>query len=153
MSQADGLATDDERSRSSCSGSSTIGAAAVRKKAATSDIVLAGRGKGHVSARHCTVTHDEAFSGRAPSARATGDELLICHQLLGSMALQQCGRDVFFGSREFVVIDPMLPYIAKLPSSSRMLLLKVPRQALEARVGRTANSSHSLSNLQIRRIA
>jgi hypothetical protein len=81
----------------------------------------------------------EVVRSRRHIERATGDELLICHQLRGSMALQQCGRDVFLGAGEFVVIDPMLPYVAKLPSSSRMLLLKVPRQALEARIGRTAN--------------
>lgn len=82
----------------------------------------------------------DVVRSRRHIARATDDELLICHQLRGSVALQQGGRDVLLNAGEFTVIDPMLPYIGKFSCSSRMLLLKVPRGALEARVGRTANA-------------
>ena len=76
---------------------------------------------------------------RTPSqaAHATNDEIFVCRQLAGSLALEQNGRRVFLKPGDFTLIDPLLPYVGRFFCGSNLLVLKVPRRALEARVGKT----------------
>jgi hypothetical protein len=70
-------------------------------------------------------------------ARAANDDLFICRQLSGVLALEQDGRDVLLEAGDITLVDPLLPYVGKFSCVSSMLVLKVPRRALEARIGRT----------------
>jgi AraC family transcriptional activator of tynA and feaB len=51
-------------------------------------------------------------------ARATDDELLICLQLCGTMAIEQNGREVLLEAGDFTIIDPFLPYAGAFPNAS-----------------------------------
>jgi AraC family transcriptional regulator, positive regulator of tynA and feaB len=70
-------------------------------------------------------------------ARAEGDELFFCSQLSGTVALEQDGRQVQLKTGDLLLLDPLLPYSAKFFSGSKLLVLKIPRRTLEARVGQT----------------
>lgn len=63
-------------------------------------------------------------------------ELFICRQMAGSVALEQDGRDVLLEPGDITLIDPLRPYAGQFFTGSRMLVLKVPRASLEARIGR-----------------
>jgi len=67
-----------------------------------------------------------------------GDELLIGRQLAGALALEQNSREALLHAGDVVLLDPRLPWSGKFFSSSRFLLLKIQRRALEARVGKTS---------------
>ena len=79
------------------------------------------------------VAHDRRHIEQAPD-----DGVLICRQLRGALALEQNGREVLLEPGDFTVLDPLLPYVGKFPYPSSMLILKVPRRTLEARVGKTS---------------
>ena len=68
-------------------------------------------------------------------ARAKTDDLLLCRQIAGTMALEQEGREVALRAEEFTLVDPMLPYSGTFPSGSDLLIVKLPRRELEARIG------------------
>ena len=70
-------------------------------------------------------------------ARATSDELLVCRQISGLLALEQNGREIAIEAGDVTLIDPLIPYRGKFSRGSNLLALKVPRRALEARVGGT----------------
>ena len=70
-------------------------------------------------------------------ANATGDELFICRQVSGQLMIEQNGREVVLQAGDVTLLDPLLPYVGKFCSCSNLLVLKVPRRALEARVGKT----------------
>jgi AraC-like DNA-binding protein len=70
-------------------------------------------------------------------ARASEDMLFICRQCSGTLTFEQEGRELVLRSGEVTLIDAMLPYKVRCPAESKLLLLKVPREALEARLGRT----------------
>jgi AraC family transcriptional activator of tynA and feaB len=70
-------------------------------------------------------------------SHATGDELFICRQLSGALALEQDGREVTLQAGDISLLDPLMPYSGRFSGSSNLLLLKIPRAALETRVGRT----------------
>ncbi len=67
--------------------------------------------------------------------RATSDELLVCRQISGLLALEQNGREIAIEAGDVTLIDPLIPYRGKFSRGSNLLVLKVPRRALEARVG------------------
>src|SRR5581483_2956944 len=69
------------------------------------------------------------------AGRASSDELFICRQLTGRLALEQNGREVVLQPGDITLLDPLLPYLGKFFSGSGLLVLKVPRAALEARLG------------------
>ena len=71
------------------------------------------------------------------AAHATNDEIFVCRQLSGSLALEQNGRRVVLKAGDFTLINPMLPYVGRFFCGSNLLVLKVPRRALEARAGKT----------------
>jgi AraC family transcriptional regulator, positive regulator of tynA and feaB len=64
------------------------------------------------------------------------EELFVCRQIAGELALEQSGRNLLLKEGDMTLLDPMLPYAGRFSSESKLLVLKVPRNALEARVGR-----------------
>ena len=70
-------------------------------------------------------------------ARATSDELFVCRQMSGLLELEQNGREVAIEAGDVTLIDPLIPYRGRFSRGSNLLVLKVPRRALEARVGGT----------------
>lgn len=70
-------------------------------------------------------------------ARATSDELFLCRQMSGLLELEQNGREVALEAGDVTLIDPLIPYRGRFSRGSGLLVLKVPRRALEARVGGT----------------
>jgi AraC-like DNA-binding protein len=70
-------------------------------------------------------------------AQAKRDEIFICRQMAGRLMLEQDGREVILASGDFMLLDPRLPYTAEFTEDSQMLVLKIPRSLLEARVGKT----------------
>lgn len=70
-------------------------------------------------------------------ARATSDEIFVCRQMSGLLELEQNGRQAAIEAGDVTLIDPLIPYRGRFSRGSSLLVLKVPRRALEARVGRT----------------
>ena len=70
------------------------------------------------------------------TAHANIDELFICRQSGGRSALEQDGRNVVLEAGDITLIDPALPYGARFFKGSEVLILKIPRQRLEARLGK-----------------
>ena len=69
--------------------------------------------------------------------RVNTDELFVCRQVAGVLALEQDSREAVLESGDITLLDPRLPYAGRFSRESRMLVLKVPRRPLEARVGKT----------------
>jgi AraC family transcriptional regulator, positive regulator of tynA and feaB len=70
-------------------------------------------------------------------AQAISDELFVCRQMSGLLALEQNGRETATEAGDVTLIDPLIPYRGKFSRDSNVLVLRVPRRALEARVGGT----------------
>jgi AraC family transcriptional regulator, positive regulator of tynA and feaB len=71
-------------------------------------------------------------------ARASPSEFLICRQMAGRVALQQDDRPVEMEPGGVTLIDPSHPYTGQFYPGSKLLVLKVPRRSLEARIGKAA---------------
>jgi AraC family transcriptional regulator, positive regulator of tynA and feaB len=69
--------------------------------------------------------------------RATADQLVVCRQMAGELAIEQNGREVLLQSGDITLLDPLLPYAGRFFSGSKLLVLKLPRRLLEARTGKT----------------
>jgi AraC-like DNA-binding protein len=67
---------------------------------------------------------------------ADTDDILVCRQIAGCMAVEQCGREIFLNPGCFMLLDPRVPYTGLYSQSASLLLLRVPRQLLESRLGR-----------------
>jgi AraC family transcriptional regulator, positive regulator of tynA and feaB len=65
------------------------------------------------------------------------DELFVCHQIAGAVAMEQDGREILLETDDVTLIDPRRPYFAKFFEGTKMLVLRIPRRSLEARVGST----------------
>jgi AraC family transcriptional activator of tynA and feaB len=70
-------------------------------------------------------------------AHANTDELFICRQFGGRVALEQDGRQVMLEPGDITLLDPRLQYRARFSEDSEVLVLKIPRQLMEARLGQT----------------
>jgi AraC family transcriptional regulator, positive regulator of tynA and feaB len=68
-------------------------------------------------------------------ARANDDDLFVNLQLSGRAMFEQNSREVMLETGDFTLLDPVLPHTG---TSTNLLLLKVPRSALEARLGKTS---------------
>ena len=77
-----------------------------------------------------TVSHT-----RRHAARADSDELFVCRQLAGRLALEQDSREIVLEEGDVTLLDPRLPYTGRFLAGSRLLVLKIPRRLLEARIG------------------
>ncbi|WP_336489276.1 helix-turn-helix domain-containing protein [Methylobacterium nigriterrae] len=79
-----------------------------------------------------SVTHT-----RRHIAHANTDELFICRQFGGRVGLEQDGRQVVLEPGDITLIDPRLQYQGRFSEDSEVLVLKVPRHLMEARLGQT----------------
>jgi AraC family transcriptional regulator, positive regulator of tynA and feaB len=69
-------------------------------------------------------------------AKAETDEFLFCRQVHGALSFEQDGRDVRLKAGDMTLIDPMLPYIGRFETDSKLLVIKIPRRLLEIRTGK-----------------
>jgi AraC family transcriptional regulator, positive regulator of tynA and feaB len=69
-------------------------------------------------------------------ARMQSDEVFVCRLTSGQLVLEQAGREVDMEAGDMTLLDPLLPYEGKFSAGVKLLVLKAPRYALEARVGR-----------------
>jgi AraC family transcriptional activator of tynA and feaB len=70
-------------------------------------------------------------------ARAGGDELLIRLQIAGAFVVEQDGREAVLEAGDITLLDPRRPMSGKYLKGAKQLVIKVPRDELEARVGHT----------------
>lgn len=75
----------------------------------------------------------------AHASRAKSDHVFVCRQLSGSVLLEQETRQITLDAGSVVLLDPLLPYSGKFLQDSKMLVVKVPRRELEARLGKIRN--------------
>ena len=68
---------------------------------------------------------------------ARTDELFICCQQAGRIALEQDGREAVLEAGDFTLIDPRIAYTGRFFADSRTLIVKFDRDLLKARVGNT----------------
>ena len=68
-------------------------------------------------------------------ALAKTDDLFLFRQLEGQLALEQADREVELAPGDMVLIEPMLPYQGRCPSDAEVLVLRIARRELEARLG------------------
>lgn len=81
-----------------------------------------------------TVSHT-----RVHCAQARSDELFVCRQFTGTLGLYQEGRETTLHPGDITLLDSCLPYNARFSPTSKLLVLKVPRRDLEARLGKTSD--------------
>jgi AraC family transcriptional regulator, positive regulator of tynA and feaB len=75
------------------------------------------------------------------AARANPGELFVCRQEAGLVTLEQDSREVLLRPGDVTLLDPARPYSGDFKGVSRMLVLKVPRHRLEARIGNTRQTT------------
>jgi AraC family transcriptional regulator, positive regulator of tynA and feaB len=68
---------------------------------------------------------------------AQSDHVFVCLQRSGALALEQDFREVILNAGDMALLDPLQPYLAHFSPLSKLLVLKVPRRELEARIGKT----------------
>jgi AraC family transcriptional activator of tynA and feaB len=79
------------------------------------------------------------------SARHSEDDdlnagmVFVCHQVAGAVNLAQNGRQVELKPNDFTLLDPRTPHQAKFFTNSKILILKIQRCGIEARLGETRN--------------
>jgi AraC-like DNA-binding protein len=66
---------------------------------------------------------------------ANDDDLLLTLAVKGESVIHQDGRDATTGPSALYLFDPRRPFSLDIRSSAESLLLKVPRQELQARLG------------------
>jgi AraC-like DNA-binding protein len=71
------------------------------------------------------------------ASHVTSDDLFLCRQIGGALVLEQEARDVHLEAGDMTLLDPTLPYSGNFSSGSNLLVVKLPRRALAARVGRS----------------
>src|ERR1700710_1938993 len=69
--------------------------------------------------------------------RGATDEIFVCRQFSGRLLLEQDGHQVSLEAGGVTLLDPAVPYEARFSDGSELLVLKVRREALEGRIGRT----------------
>ncbi|QXX76057.1 helix-turn-helix domain-containing protein [Methylovirgula sp. HY1] len=71
-------------------------------------------------------------------ARTRSDDLLISVQLEGTVFLCQDGREARLDAGDFSLYDASRPYLLKVNPGTRQLVVQVPRELLERRLGSSA---------------
>jgi len=69
-------------------------------------------------------------------ARADCEDIFVCRQITGQLIIEQCGREAMLQTGDVAVLDSLLPYAATFSPSCRLLIVKIPRMPLEARLGK-----------------
>jgi AraC-like DNA-binding protein len=72
-------------------------------------------------------------------SRGGSDELFLCLQARGVLTVEQDARKLSLRAGQMTLLDPSLPYSADFSGDPRSVVLKLPRQELQARVGKTRN--------------
>ncbi len=87
-----------------------------------------------------TVECDPCEVGRTALdiAREDSDDLLVCLQQAGRAVLVQDGRQAVNERGSFVLLDTRRPYSEVFQTRTKTMVLKIPREALEARLGSVA---------------
>jgi AraC family transcriptional activator of tynA and feaB len=67
--------------------------------------------------------------------RATCDGLMLMLQLGGRLVHCQDGRQAVMEPGGFLLLDPRRPHTAQYPEQSRVVMMRMPRQSIEARLG------------------
>ena len=95
------------------------------------------RGGSLASLGVATIECDPCEVGRTALdiARDNSDDLLVSVQLAGKMILDQDGRQAVNEQGSFVLLDTGRPYTQVFQTRTRTMVLKIPREALEARLG------------------
>ena len=70
-------------------------------------------------------------------AQAPSDDLFLCLKIAGKVVFEQDGREAVLQDNAFCLIDPLRPSSGKFFDGSKMLVIKLPRHAVEARLGKT----------------
>jgi hypothetical protein len=70
--------------------------------------------------------------------RTTDGDLIVYLQLSGKAMFEQNSREVMLEAGDVTLLDPLLPFRGDHLTPGNLLLLKVPRLALEARLGKTS---------------
>jgi AraC family transcriptional activator of tynA and feaB len=68
-------------------------------------------------------------------ARGESEGYLLCLQLAGSAIAAQDGREAAIHPGDFVLVDVQRPYACRYSAHSRKIVFKIPRHALQARLG------------------
>jgi AraC-like DNA-binding protein len=68
-------------------------------------------------------------------AKADIDDIIVCHQFAGRLALEQQTRQVVLEAGDFCLLDPLQPYSGHFYRDSKLFIMTVGRRALQARVG------------------
>ncbi|WP_234831087.1 helix-turn-helix domain-containing protein [Rhodopseudomonas palustris] len=68
--------------------------------------------------------------------RTSPDAMFVCLQLSGSLQVVQNAREVDLKAGSLMLIEPLMPYNARFSQDSKTLLIKAPRRAIHARIGR-----------------
>jgi AraC family transcriptional activator of tynA and feaB len=71
-------------------------------------------------------------------SKGEDDDLFFCQQLQGKLEIQQAGREATLSKGDMVLLDPVLPYLGAFSSGSKLLVLKLQRKELHARIGETS---------------
>jgi AraC family transcriptional regulator, positive regulator of tynA and feaB len=71
-------------------------------------------------------------------ARDDSDDLFVSLQLAGKMVLVQDSRQAVNERGSFVLLDTRRPYAQAFQTRTKTMVLKIPREALEARLGTAA---------------
>lgn len=74
---------------------------------------------------------------RRQIGHARNDELFLCRQAGGELAVEQNSREAVLEPGDLTLLDPSVPFSGRFSSDSKLLVLKVPRRSIEARVGAT----------------
>jgi AraC-like DNA-binding protein/mannose-6-phosphate isomerase-like protein (cupin superfamily) len=82
------------------------------------------------SPMYCSATAHHA-------AHANAEELFVVRQGAGVTVIEQDGREAALEAGDITLVDPRRPMAAKYFKGSKILILKVPRRQLEARIGKT----------------
>ena len=67
------------------------------------------------------------------------DQFLVCKPLRGSLYIEHNGRETSLLPGDMTLLDPYLPYSGHISGDSTLLVLKVPRRCITARMGSTAD--------------
>jgi AraC family transcriptional activator of tynA and feaB len=72
------------------------------------------------------------------AAQVTCDDVFLCRQVSGTLCVEQEARNVLLQAGDMTLLDPLLSYSGTFSDLSRLLVIKLPRRELEARVGKSS---------------
>jgi AraC-like DNA-binding protein len=77
----------------------------------------------------------------AQIAKSNNDDLFLCRQSSGQLAIEQESRELVLREGDMTLLDPALPYRGRFSPGSKLLVVKLPRKMLEARLGGTRSAA------------